>query len=643
MNRFLLFLPLWLSGCIAFSQQPGGVSAPLFWYETARDARGCFWQSAGGSPQSPPALLNQADGTLNYHPALRLLPEAPSQERWPLPGGRPVELFTVCQAKDSINEQVLWSLRPVDGQPTLMTTHRIADLKQFHYMNYPGQHSGEVVLKHFFQSKLNADSSRQRWLQWGALEGRHRLPVQNLQGLLPEWIAFDRLLSAQERQQVYSYLALKYGICLRSPDPVNYLDSRGQIVWEGARQAAYHHRVAGIAWDPGSGLYQSQSTSSHAAGQLVISLEDSLPAPHSFLVWGDNGRPMQWAEPQPLHPTRLQREWLLQITGPLDSLPTQLTLDTRIVFEPPQGHERYWLAVDYSGSGQFRAEQTAYFPLGQSGEKQTASGLRWGSRDNDRAVFSLAKGPDMIVHATAQQPRCDGSSPGSLNVKMAGGQAPYRLTLSHGAGSKRTQTIPSAGTLARFSKLLPGSYQLLVSDSQGEHFRREFFLSSEGGPEIPLRAQYSWDKGSRLLLNARPSDGGNNWQYEWRKGAEVFSQAAQAEIKASGQYEVVVYKEGCVKRHRFDVTGPASRVFHSIQLMPNPVAAGSPFRVDVRLREAALVNMRLFDASGRLVCQEQQENGLYCQFRRSLPRPGTYLLQLSALGQTTTLRLIVQS
>lgn len=63
------------------------------------------------------------------------------------------------------------------------------------------------------------------------------------------------MLTPQERKQVESFLAVKYGITLKG----SYLDSEGNLLWDIAENEAYHHRVTAFGTDAAGSLIQPLS------------------------------------------------------------------------------------------------------------------------------------------------------------------------------------------------------------------------------------------------------------------------------------------------------------------------------------------------------------------------------------------------
>lgn len=123
-------------------------------------------------------------------------------------------------------------------------------------------------------------------------------------GPIPEVIEYNRKLTTTERQQVNSYMALKYGITIDQTTPADYLASDGTTtMWKASDNTGFANNIAGMGRDEIGTLYQKQSRSINTAssGNLIAIAvgnevaasnagnTDSVTNNKSFLVWGDNG------------------------------------------------------------------------------------------------------------------------------------------------------------------------------------------------------------------------------------------------------------------------------------------------------------------------------------------------------------------
>jgi uncharacterized repeat protein (TIGR01451 family) len=156
-------------------------------------------------------------------------------------------------------------------------------------------------------------------------------------GEAPEYILYNRTLTALERQKVNTYLGIKYGIPQFSPavGAQDYVTSAGTVIWQGTANAAYHNSVAGIGRDDGSALDQRQAQSVNRASPVVIGFGNTIAADNAshpggladqqFLVWGDNGAShlFETSITPPggvLADRRMARAWRVDETGSIGSV-----------------------------------------------------------------------------------------------------------------------------------------------------------------------------------------------------------------------------------------------------------------------------------------------------------------------------------
>lgn len=134
-------------------------------------------------------------------------------------------------------------------------------------------------------------------------------------GQLAENIIFDRVLTDQERQQVESYLGIKYGTTLDQTNPTHYLTSSGSIIWNATNAGEYNQDIAGIAVDNDSALNQLKSKSSNNDGIVMISNANNLEDGEA-LIWSNNNQSLDAAQVTISNGiTHLTRQWQVQETG----------------------------------------------------------------------------------------------------------------------------------------------------------------------------------------------------------------------------------------------------------------------------------------------------------------------------------------
>ncbi len=112
---------------------------------------------------------------------------------------------------------------------------------------------------------------------------------------IAELLVFNRTITATERQQIESHLAIKYGLTLSSHtnfvQHTNYLDTTGAIIWNGftaGTEFSYHSDVTAIGRHDASNLNQTSSKSVNTTSILRISDPTDLGDGEYFFVGRDD-------------------------------------------------------------------------------------------------------------------------------------------------------------------------------------------------------------------------------------------------------------------------------------------------------------------------------------------------------------------
>ena len=125
-----------------------------------------------------------------------------------------------------------------------------------------------------------------------------RFSVGGIAANTGEVIVYKTAKTAQQRQRIESYLAIKYGITLNDGG-TNYLNGASSEVWNVTTNAGYNNNIFGIGRDDLSALYQKQSKSVNEDQKLIIGAGNSLANTNAantnaltdgqFLLVGNNG------------------------------------------------------------------------------------------------------------------------------------------------------------------------------------------------------------------------------------------------------------------------------------------------------------------------------------------------------------------
>ncbi len=186
-------------------------------------------------------------------------------------------------------------------------------------------------------------------------------------GGIAEMIVFNQALTSGERDQVESYLAIKYGMTLGvNGTSQDYVDSDGTVIWDQSDNIGFNYNVTGIGQDDKSELNQKQSKSINTADDITIGIIDiatnntlntnAFFADKTFLMWGnDNGATTATTDitkdfssdiaglSSSVSATPIARKWKMVVK---DSVPTiKLSIPESMVSSTNPGGEEYIMIV----------------------------------------------------------------------------------------------------------------------------------------------------------------------------------------------------------------------------------------------------------------------------------------------------------
>ncbi len=220
---------------------------------------------------------------------------------------------------------------------------------------------------------------------------------QNLNGDIAEIIVYDRSISGTERNQIFSYLALKYGVTLH----IDLLSSTPTTVWNATANSSYDNAVFGLGRDDASGLSITQSnsiltgsgdgTGQSGAGNIVLSNPSSLDNGDYLVIGNDNGSLTEEIAAADVPSVasgsnRLPREWKVQHTGNVGTI--SLAIDLNGISLAETGTvANIRLMVDEDGDGEFNDGDGVrfYVPSSVTGGIATFENIVL----NDGEVFTL--------------------------------------------------------------------------------------------------------------------------------------------------------------------------------------------------------------------------------------------------------------
>lgn len=128
-----------------------------------------------------------------------------------------------------------------------------------------------------------------------------------------EVIIYPNEVTGTSRNQVESYLAIKYGITLDQTSATDYILSNTSVVWNAVSAGVNKNNIAGITRDDSSGLSQLRSQSVTNTGD-IIGWKSSIATNRMALMWGHDGAQISafTGTDAPTGYQRISREWQFQ-------------------------------------------------------------------------------------------------------------------------------------------------------------------------------------------------------------------------------------------------------------------------------------------------------------------------------------------
>ena len=197
----------------------------------------------------------------------------------------------------------------------------------------------------------------------------------NTEEPLVEYMVYDKILNASARRMVESFLAIKYGISLNQENPIDYINAKGGIIWDGRNNKSYNEDIAGIGRDDKTLLYKKRGCSINSPLSPIVSATQEL-SDGMYLMWSHNGE----------SPRR--RIWSLSPTGEWNNTPCNFQFKIGGEENLPflEKDEIYTMLIDSSGIGEFDTSSTISYPCQYI--------------DSENIVFSNIKIPASQSHFT---------------------------------------------------------------------------------------------------------------------------------------------------------------------------------------------------------------------------------------------------
>lgn len=195
-----------------------------------------------------------------------------------------------------------------DGKAELFapgsTTIAVHQVKKKDYILYEADAHKEWIDRNSSLSNSQANNIISQGgikMNEGSMIGAAGRPARNMVGDIAEIIVYEGVLSQDDKNKVYTYLAMKYGITLDEATSIasitgfDYKFSKdGGYFWMGKSAAYYknyHHDVASLFTDNASRISNSKSRSTADDNFITIEFRnpsEKLPN-QTAIAWGHNG------------------------------------------------------------------------------------------------------------------------------------------------------------------------------------------------------------------------------------------------------------------------------------------------------------------------------------------------------------------
>lgn len=641
---------------------PGGVNSIAGWYicEPTQDETQVAWKNQLTGSRLPFLLAEVGHPIfyLNFNPVTYIQNPLDGLD---IPMGiddlDQITLFVVYQLNDTLGEKGIWTWSKNGNQKVVLTSKNIIDFDSQNTSQTQAVEPGKPSIGTYLHRKQQDTLLLlEQYLQIGGTGfsgGDAALPFL---GKVAEIIWYDRVLAGAEKQQVESYLALKYGIPLsQSYLPSSYLNSNGDIVWDAKRNKSFSSNIAGIGRDDRSGLYQKQSTCSNESGMLTIgagtitdaNANNSAFIPDmNFLVWSDNDLDLELGPDLQGQPTQFLRTWKISCTAEMKEIKTTLQFDTKEAEIQPGEGETWWLLIDKTGSGSFPSGQVVYKKVVTYTSEKNAEfkDVFWDTDDSGTDCFTFGIAPEMFAKVWVTPPVCAPLLDGVMHIGAEGGDPPYYFSLINEESGYSFSWTNTDNSLIEVDAISPGYYTLRVSDSRGGHYIETLFIQSSDAPESNLLNSYILKQDQILCLDA--SEGVNSEtpvSYRWvgPDGVEIPSPTIC--ISTPGTFLLFMDRNGCHSKKKIEVQLFEESNFKELRIFPNPVEAGKPFTILIKLNRDALVEMDIFDIMSRKVAGKIMNGNNFYRFseQAGLP-PGVYFVTFRSENKIQTRKIVIE-
>lgn len=424
-----------------------------------------------------------------------------------------------------------------------------------------------------------------------------------------------------KRNQIDTYLALKYGITLG--DKSKYWSSKAVKVWDEKQDSSFNNHIIGLAKDPYFGLNQT-ATKSNVEPAVVFKKSDATTKleDQTYVLIGDNGKEKTFDAQN----NRFKRQWLVQNKGE-----HALTFDLEVAVQPEK-ENTYFL---YTSQGDEIAHDVT----------DTVK-LRFAAitvHPQSSTYLSIGRVKPFAIDIEQDSLGINRSYKLGMNEV---GEPPFYIQVTD-VQTKQNHAFISESTSFPLVGLPSATYALSVQDTQGQQADiASVVLDFSEADQLSLAS--TWALQGRDLIEIKPQIKSKNKQYgyRWYLEDKLISTAPVLRVNYPGSFSLEVTDvRGKSQRFGFTVDKQiktADGIEEQWLVTPNPVVAGEEFTVHYDFESAKQVDFYIYTLEGKFIQRKKLgliEGGKYTY---RLAGRTTYLLVSIINNKTSFQTLIVK-
>lgn len=422
-----------------------------------------------------------------------------------------------------------------------------------------------------------------------------------------------------KRNQIETYLALKYGITLQNKE--KYWSSKGEKIWDETYNPAFNHHIIGIAKDTYFGLEQLATTSNEEMDiRWSQSKDQTKLKDQTFVLLGDNGKDKEFDEKS----NRLKRQWLAQNKGEF-SVAVDLTVSIK-----PEKEVKYQLYTSTGIEIQHDLSDTLQLSFKNLVlDKQTTTYLSIGKIK----PFSINLLQDTL-----------GINHSYKLVTNAQGIPPFYIQAMDMTTDKAYFFITEQSSFS-LEHLPTGTYAFTVRDSQEQQANIEsVFLDFESSNWIEFSSNWTLHGREMLAIKPKLKNKSKQYGYRWYLEDKIISTAPVLRVNYPGEFRLEVTDvKGKYQRFNFSVhreIKTTSMLDEQWLVSPNPVKEGEEFTVHYLFESSKYVDFYIYTLEGKFIQRNKLgliQGGAYTY---QLTGKTTYLL-VSIINNTTSIQKLI--